>query len=78
MFARTIVLFFALTFAAALDAVSQTVWTPELQVKTRALGTPRLSPDARRVVYTVSEAVTTADKSEFITQIWMATTDGKE
>ena len=25
-----------------------------------------------------SEAVMTADKSEFVTQLWLATTDGKE
>ncbi|MEP7147519.1 MAG: S9 family peptidase [Acidobacteriota bacterium] len=57
---------------------SQTVWTPEVQVKTRALGTPRISPDGRRVVYTINDAVMTADKSEFVTQIWMASSDGKE
>lgn len=57
---------------------SQTAWSPEMQVKTKAIGTPRVSPDGTRVVYTVNEAVMTADKSEFVTQIWMATTDGKE
>ncbi len=56
----------------------QASWTPEAQVKTKALGTPRVSPDGQRVVYTVNEAVMTADKSEFVTQIWMASTDGKE
>ncbi|MFY9620233.1 MAG: S9 family peptidase [Pyrinomonadaceae bacterium] len=55
-----------------------TTWTPELQVKTRGVGTPRVSPDGRRVVYTISDAVMTADKSEFVTQIWLASTDGKE
>lgn len=53
-------------------------WTPELQIKTLMVGTPRLSPDGKRVVYTVSEAVMTADKSEFVTQLWLASTDGKE
>ena len=56
----------------------QTTWTPEMQVRTKTLATPRISPDGKRVVYTVSEAVMTPDKSEFISQIWMATTDGKE
>lgn len=49
-----------------------------MQVKTKALGSPRISPDSKRVVYTINEAVMAADKSEFVTQIWMATTDGKE
>ena len=58
-------------------AQAQTTWTPELQLKVKAVGAPRVSPDGRRVVYTVNEAVMTADRSEFVTQIWMATTDGR-
>lgn len=57
---------------------AQTNWTPELQIKTRAVGVPRVSPDGKRVVYTVSTAVMTADRSEYVTQLWLATTDGKE
>jgi Tol biopolymer transport system component len=53
-------------------------WTPELQIKVRAVGTPRVSPDGRRVVYTVSDAVMTPERSEYVSQIWMATADGKE
>lgn len=58
--------------------INAQTWTPELQVKTRAVGAPRVSPDGKRVVYTISDAVMTADKSEFVTQIWLATTDGRE
>src|SRR5262245_10605699 len=63
-------------FASAVAA--QTTWDPELQIKVKAVGSPRVSPDAKRIVYTVSEAVTTADKSEFVTQIWMANLDTKQ
>jgi len=52
-------------------ATAQT-WEPELQLKYKAAGAPRVSPDGKRVVYTVNEAVMTADKSEFVTQIWLA------
>ncbi len=72
--------FVALLFFAT-EGLGQTqngAWSPEMQIKTRAVGSPRVSPDGMRVVYTVNEAVMTADKSEFLTQIWMATTDGKE
>jgi dipeptidyl aminopeptidase/acylaminoacyl peptidase len=55
----------------AATATAQT-WEPEMQLKFKAVGTPRVSPDGKRVVYTVNEAVMTADKSEFVTQIWMA------
>jgi dipeptidyl aminopeptidase/acylaminoacyl peptidase len=60
------------------SAATAQTWTPELQIKVRAVATPRVSPDGRRVVYTVSDAVTTADRSEYVSQVWMATSDGKE
>jgi Tol biopolymer transport system component len=63
----------ALSFATV---KAQQTWTPEMQVKTKAVGAPQVSPDGKRVVYTVNEAVMTADKSEFVTQIWLANTDG--
>jgi dipeptidyl aminopeptidase/acylaminoacyl peptidase len=63
--------------ASAAFGQSTAEWTPELQVKLKAAGTPRVSPDGKRVLYTVSEAVMTADKSEFVTQIWMALLDDK-
>lgn len=63
----------ALLFVAA---YAQQTWTPEMQLKTKAIGAPQVSPDGKRVAYTVNEAVMTADKSEFVTQIWMANTDG--
>ncbi|HEY8410139.1 MAG TPA: S9 family peptidase [Pyrinomonadaceae bacterium] len=54
------------------SAVSAQTWDPEMQLKVKAVGAPRVSPDGSRVVYTVNEAVMTPDKSEFVTQIWMA------
>ena len=54
------------------SAVSAQTWDPETQMKVKAVGAPRVSPDGSRMVYTVNEAVTTPDKSEFVTQIWMA------
>ena len=53
-------------------------WTPELQIKTRTVGIPRVSPDGKRVVYTVSSAVMTSERSEYVTQLRLATTDRKE
>src|ERR1044071_511361 len=63
--ALTLVVLFAAT------ATAQT-WDPELQLKIKAVGTPRVSPDGKKMVYTVNEAVMTPEKSEFVTQIWMA------
>ncbi len=53
-------------------------WSPEMQLKTKAVGSPNVSPDGKQIVYTVNETVMTADKSETLTQIHLATTDGKD
>ena len=63
--ALTVIIIFAAT------ATAQT-WEPEMHLKFKAVGAPKVSPDGKRMVYTVNEAVMTADKSEFVTQIWMA------
>ncbi len=61
------------------DVISgQTVWTPEMQEKVKQIGAPRVSPDGKWVAYTVTNEVMTADKSEFVTQIWLASADGKD
>ena len=54
------------------SAVSAQTWDPELQLKVKAVGAPRVSPDGSRIVYTVNDAVMTPDRSEFVSQIWMA------
>jgi len=67
-------------FGLLLSAVvfAQGTWTPEMQVKTKAIATPRVSPDGKWVVYSVSNEVMTADKSEFVSQIWLGNTDGSQ
>ncbi len=44
-------------FASA--ATAQT-WDPEMHLKLKAVGSPRVSPDGKKMVYTVNEAVMTA------------------
>ncbi|MEJ7576312.1 MAG: S9 family peptidase [Pyrinomonadaceae bacterium] len=63
-------------FAQQNTAGAPTAWTPELQVKVKTFGAPRVSPDGRRVAYTVSNEVMTPDKSEYVTQIHLANADG--
>ena len=63
----------------ASSVIAQTSsWDPEMQLKLKVAGSPRVSPDGKRVVYTVSEAVMTADRSEFVNQIWIATIATKQ
>jgi dipeptidyl aminopeptidase/acylaminoacyl peptidase len=68
---KVVTLVLTLLVLFTVTATAQT-WDPETQLKLKAVGIPRVSPDGKRVVYTVNEAVMTADKSEFVTQIWLA------
>jgi dipeptidyl aminopeptidase/acylaminoacyl peptidase len=51
-------------------------WIPEEMMKVKSVGPVQVSPDGKRVVYTVTEPLMTEEKSEFLTQIWMANADG--
>lgn len=53
-------------------------WSPELLMKVKNVGAVRLSPDAGKVAYTVSQAVMTPEKSEYVTQIWLANSNGSD
>jgi dipeptidyl aminopeptidase/acylaminoacyl peptidase len=64
--------------AASASPEQASAWTPELSMKVKAVGGVRVSPDGKRVVYTVNEPVMTADKSEYLTNIWLANADGSE
>ncbi len=91
-FSRSRVLFVSLTLSLALTAPAfslerdgeapaamvETAWTPELTMKVKGVGGVRVSPDGKRVVYTVNESVMTADKSEYLTHIWTANADGSD
>lgn len=58
--------------------MAQSAWTPELEMKVKTVGAVRISPDGKKVAYTVSTPVMAPDKSEFVTQIWLANSDGSE
>lgn len=60
------------------QASSSSGWTPELAMKVSNVGSIRVSPDGRKVVYTINKAVMSPDKSEFISQIWSANADGSD
>lgn len=64
--------------AATVGQDSASGWTPELAMKVKNLGSIRVSPDGRKVVYTINQALMGPDKSEFVSQIWTANTDGSD
>lgn len=51
-------------------------WNPELSIQYRAIQGTALSPDAALVAYVVREALTEGEKSEYLSHIWIAATDG--
>ena len=65
-------------FTSPLAGLAQSAWTPEMEMKVKTVGAVRVSPDGKKVAYTVSGPVMTPDKSEFVTQIWLANSDGSE
>ncbi len=71
---RKCFLMLAIALVAAFGAVAQ--WTPEKQIGLKLPGSPQISPDGRMIAYTINEAVMTADKSEYLTHVWVANTDG--
>ena len=51
-------------------------WTPELAMQVKRVSHVRVSPDGKRVAFVVSQAVMDAEKSEWLSQIHLAASDG--
>ncbi len=79
-FARINFLFaavFAASFAVAAQQIA-TAWTPEMQLKVKVIGAPRVSPDGKMVVYTTVSEMMTPERSEVVRQIFMTSADGSQ
>jgi len=50
-----------LLFAFPVISLAQGGWTPEQEMKVKAIGAVRVSPDGKKVAYTVSDAVMIAN-----------------
>ena len=53
-------------------------WTPEETLQLKRVGQVVPSPDGQRVAYTVRQAVMEDNRSEYLTQIYVAKSDGTE
>jgi dipeptidyl aminopeptidase/acylaminoacyl peptidase len=53
-------------------------WTPELMMQVRQIGGVEVSPDGKRVVYTVRKALMEGEKSEYLTHLHLANADGSK
>lgn len=54
------------------------VWTPAETMNVASVAEVQPSPDGRRVLYTVTTAVMTTEKSELLTRLWMSNSDGSD
>ena len=52
-------------------------WTPELSMKYKSIRGTAISHDGSRIAYVVREPVMEGEKSEYLSQIWVVSSDGK-
>jgi len=53
-------------------------WTPESMIKIKRVGGTAISADGSRIAYTLSTPMMEGEKSEFLTHIWIVSSDGSE
>ncbi len=53
-------------------------WTPEQMMRVQRIGGVQVSPDGKRVVFTVRHALMEGEKSEYLTHIHLAGSDGSQ
>jgi dipeptidyl aminopeptidase/acylaminoacyl peptidase len=63
-------------FTASAVRTAERGWTPDLMLKVKRVGPVVPSPDGSRVAFVVSEAVMEGEKSEWVSQIHIAASDG--
>jgi dipeptidyl aminopeptidase/acylaminoacyl peptidase len=75
LLAILLVLFLA-TLGLSDESKKTTGWTPELMMKVKEITSVVPSPDGKRVIYAVREALMDGEKSEYRTQLHVASGDG--
>ena len=66
----------AMSISAGAAEPPPTAWTAELMLKVKLIGEPALSPDGRRVAFVAATPAIDGEKSEWISQIHLAGSDG--
>ncbi|MEX2117905.1 MAG: S9 family peptidase [Bacteroidota bacterium] len=57
---------------------AQNGWTPDVMIKYKRVGGTAISPDGKLAAYTVSTPQMEGEKSEYLTHVWVASSDGKQ
>jgi dipeptidyl aminopeptidase/acylaminoacyl peptidase len=61
---------------SCISAFAQKEWTPSSMIKYQRVASPTISPDGKLVAYVISTPEMEGEKSEYVSQIWLAATDG--
>ena len=72
------VIVWAILSASAIVAEEPKTWTPSLMMQVKRIGSVQVSPDGKRVAFTVRQAVMEGDLSEYRTHIHLANIDGSD
>ncbi len=59
------------------DSIPTDRWTPELSMQYKAIQQTEMSPDGSLVAYVVREPVMEGEKSEYLSHIWVVSSDGE-
>ncbi|MFQ5676833.1 MAG: S9 family peptidase, partial [bacterium] len=68
---------FSTAIAEEKAAAPEAKWMPQLSMKFKSIRATTMSPDGKWVAYVVREPIMEGEKSEYLSHIWMASTDGK-
>jgi dipeptidyl aminopeptidase/acylaminoacyl peptidase len=71
-------LFVGLVAVSVAFGQEPTAWTPEFAMEFQTIGSVAPSPDGTRVAWTQVKAVMDKERSEHVSQIWLANTDGSQ
>lgn len=64
-------------FLMAVLSAQSTKWTPAEMMNYKRVGNPIISPDGKLIAYTIGTARMDGENSDFLTHIWVTSTDGK-
>jgi len=65
-----------LFFLLPIFIIAQKNWSPEQCLKIKNITAVVPSPDGSKILYTVREAVMTDDRSEYVNQVWLCSSNG--
>jgi dipeptidyl aminopeptidase/acylaminoacyl peptidase len=66
-----------LVLVLVISGVVLAQWTPDVMIKFKRVEQTAISPDGNLIAYTVSVPIMEGEKSEYLTHIWVVSSDGK-